>query len=307
MEATYITPGAGKVKAAVELVAALGGDPRTGMCICPAHPDHTPSLHVDLYKTARDGKPLLHCFARCEQSAVIDALLARGLWLVGSVVARPTMTPHRSDEERRQYALRNTLANRGRKLAQFLNDYFKRRGIERVPLTAMLFVPWHTDPHLGGRLIPDDPAMVFEVTNGTEPIGAHVTWLSPDLRTKRDEEPQRQFFGPISGGYIKLYAGDLEPTSKLVIAEGVESAMAAAQIAHGLPAIAALSANNLPKISPPAAAEYIIAGDNDANGAGQRAARALAHKLVRAGHLVRVAIPSRPNTDWNTLLMDEVT
>jgi hypothetical protein len=43
---------------------------------CPAHEDRTPSLSIDL----RNGKLLLHCFGGCPQTAVIDALRARGLW-----------------------------------------------------------------------------------------------------------------------------------------------------------------------------------------------------------------------------------
>ena len=53
---------------------------RTGpgrwMARCPAHDDRNPSLSI----TDRNGKALLHCFAGCEQRAVIEALRARGLW-----------------------------------------------------------------------------------------------------------------------------------------------------------------------------------------------------------------------------------
>jgi len=53
---------------------------RTGpgrwMARCPAHDDRTPSLSI----TDRNGKALLHCFAGCEQRAVIEALRARGFW-----------------------------------------------------------------------------------------------------------------------------------------------------------------------------------------------------------------------------------
>jgi putative DNA primase/helicase len=305
VNASYIAPGAGKVKPAAQLVAALDGDPRTGMCRCPAHQDDTPSLHIS---EGSNGKVLVHCFAHCEQHAVIDALVARGLWPVPGAAHGPAMSPRRSDEERRQYALRilhDTLANRGRELAdKVLRNYFSRRGIVKVPPTAMFACTDNLNPYLDGCLLPDDPGMVFEVTDGAKVIGCHVTWLkwlNSSFSAKRDEEPQRQFFGPISGGYIRLYDGELEPTSKLVIAEGVESTAAAMQLAS-LPGIAALSANNMPKITPPPAAEYIVAADNDASGVGQRAARALAYKLVRAGHLVRVAIPSRPDTGGDAVL-----
>jgi putative DNA primase/helicase len=281
------------------LVKALGGDHRRRMVCCPAHDDNTPSLSIG---EGLNGKVLFHCFAGCSQAAVLDALRARRLWPVPGTVS-PAMTPRRSYDERREYALKilaDTRANRGAELEELLADYFAQRGIERVPVTAMFALPWSLDPQHRPRLIPDDPAMVFEVTDGTKTLGAHVTWLKWDkgkVTGKRNLEPQRQFFGPVGGGFVRLYDGEVKP-SKLIIAEGVETAMAASQLAH-LPAIAALSATNLPKITPPAASEYIIAADNDASGVGQRAARALASKLVRAGHLVRIAIPPRPDTDWN--------
>jgi hypothetical protein len=44
---------------------------------CPAHDDHNPSLSL---KDGRDGRILVHCHAGCEQGAVIDALIALGMW-----------------------------------------------------------------------------------------------------------------------------------------------------------------------------------------------------------------------------------
>lgn len=57
----------------------LGGARKSGadwMARCPAHEDHNPSLTL----SERNGKLLVHCFAGCEQSAVIEALRVRGLW-----------------------------------------------------------------------------------------------------------------------------------------------------------------------------------------------------------------------------------
>jgi hypothetical protein len=71
-----------------------------------------------------------------------------------------------------------------------------------------------------------------------------------------------------------------------------------------VPAISAVSAKNMPKITPPRASEYIICADNDANGVGQRAGRQLAARLVGIGHRVRIAIPPRPDTDWNDVLLE---
>ena len=165
---------------------ALGGDLRTGMCCCPAHDDHAPSLSV----SEKDGKVLWYCHAGCSQAAVLDALRARGLWPVtNDAPGNRVKTPRRSDDERREFALKilaDTAANRGRELASELSQYFARRGIKTVPPTAMLALPVNLDPYQRVRLIADDPAMVFQVTDGEKILGAHVTWLTPDLSDKRE-------------------------------------------------------------------------------------------------------------------------
>ncbi len=63
---------------AEHIAEALGGRPSGAgfMARCPAHEDRNPSLSL---KDA-DGKVLAHCFAGCEQSAVVGALRALELW-----------------------------------------------------------------------------------------------------------------------------------------------------------------------------------------------------------------------------------
>lgn len=67
---------------AVDIAQALGGARQSGAGYkvrCPAHDDHNPSLQLD----DKAGKVVVHCHAGCEQSAVIDELKARGLWMNG--------------------------------------------------------------------------------------------------------------------------------------------------------------------------------------------------------------------------------
>lgn len=54
----------------LSIIRALNGAESAGMCRCPAHDDHNPSLHV----SESGGKVLVKCHARCSQQAVIDAL-----------------------------------------------------------------------------------------------------------------------------------------------------------------------------------------------------------------------------------------
>jgi len=71
---------------AATLAALTCGQPRCrcavaerrgrGRTHCPYHQDVTPSFGVDI----KDGVMLAHCYAGCEQTAVVEALKARGLW-----------------------------------------------------------------------------------------------------------------------------------------------------------------------------------------------------------------------------------
>ena len=65
---------------AAEIAKGLGArrsGPHQWQGRCPSHKDRTPSLSIT---DGDDGRPLVHCHAGCEQSAVIEALRAKGLW-----------------------------------------------------------------------------------------------------------------------------------------------------------------------------------------------------------------------------------
>jgi predicted P-loop ATPase len=63
-----------------QIALALGGAKRLGSggwsCRCPAHEDG----HASLSLSEKDGKTLWRCHAGCDQTAVRDALVQRGLW-----------------------------------------------------------------------------------------------------------------------------------------------------------------------------------------------------------------------------------
>ena len=158
------------------LIESLGGDLNSGMCCCPAHDDAKPSLHV------QDGdrqETVFNCLAKCAQADVIDALRGRGLWPLPGLPDRSPGTPTvRSKEERRAYALQilsDVEAEAGRERAPLLlAHYFRARGLDHVPPTAMAAFPdpwygWYGDKPR--RLIPETAAMVFPVTDGKEVIG----------------------------------------------------------------------------------------------------------------------------------------
>lgn len=86
--------------------------------------------------------------------------------------------------------------------------------------------------------------------------------------------------------------------AQLGIAEGIETALAAAEI-FDIPTWAALGSARLKTWWPPAGVtEVVIFGDNDANQSGQRAVEHLAERLRAGGYVVRVEIPDIEGADW---------
>lgn len=103
------------------------------------------------------------------------------------------------------------------------------------------------------------------------------------------------------GSAIRLY----EPIQGVLgVAEGIETAISAAQI-FKCPTWALINANNLEKWLPPKGVEHVmIFGDNDFTFTGQAAAYNLAKRLVATGECqVSVIIPPNPGWDWNDVHM----
>jgi hypothetical protein len=99
------------------------------------------------------------------------------------------------------------------------------------------------------------------------------------------------------------------PPQKLIIAEGVETALAMMQLT-GLPAIA--TAGKVSNVNPPVCTEYIIAVDVDDDGGSRGAAGELAARMVVPGSKLtfstaRLSTPTRPEAgksgyDWDDAL-----
>lgn len=112
--------------------------------------------------------------------------------------------------------------------------------------------------------------------------------------------PDKTSLGAVGGGAVRL--APARPGSWLALTEGLETALSV-MVATALPTWSALSSGGLMRVILPATERMVlICGDNDENGIGQCAARALAERLVAEGRQVRVAIPPRPGTDFNDLL-----
>lgn len=99
---------------------------------------------------------------------------------------------------------------------------------------------------------------------------------------------------PIKGAAIRLF-----PVSEtLGVAEGIETALAAAQL-FNVPTWACVSAGGMESFVPPAEVKkLVIFADNDASFTGQAAAYKLANRLTIAGLVVEVRIPGEVGKDW---------
>lgn len=110
----------------------------------------------------------------------------------------------------------------------------------------------------------------------------------------------RQFMrgGIPAGAAIRLHpAGPV-----LGIAEGVETALAAASL-FGLPVWSALSAASMKNWQPPPGVnEVVVFADNDINLVGQEAAASLAKTLSGCGIVVSVHLPKQAGADWADVL-----
>jgi putative DNA primase/helicase len=282
---------------AEDIAKALGGR-RAGsgwVACCPAHEDHKPSLSL---QDTNDGRVLVHCHALCPQKKVIAALWSLGLWHGRSsryervVRKQPRLVVDSGDPERTIMALKLWDAAQSAKGTP-VEPYLRGRGLE-LPLPRTLrFHPGLKHPS-GARW----PAMVALVTRGYDnrPMAVHRAFLARNGPGKAPVNPLKMMLGPCSGGAVRL----AEPEDVLMIGEGIETTLAAMQVA-GIPAWSALSTSGMRNLNlPNTVREVIVLADGD--DPGDSAARACAERWAREGRRVRIARPPR-GFDFNDLLV----
>jgi len=282
-----------------QIALACGGAKKTlrgFVCRCPAHEDSTPSLSIDY---SAGGKVLVHCFAGCDQNAVVEALRCLGVWndlhhpeARKHVLAGEQVSKHNDNSGRLASAARvwkMSCAAEGT-LAEI---YLQRRGLT-------LPIPSSVRFHHGLRH-PDGlrwPAMVALVTDAIDsaPTAIHRTFLSRDGTSKAPVGPAKMMLGPCGGGVVRLGgAGRV-----LLIGEGIETSLSVLQ-ATGCRTWAALSSSGLRRLAlSDDEIDVVILADADA--AGEAAAMAAARRWAREGRRVRVARPPA-GLDFNDMLI----
>lgn len=155
---------------------------------------------------------------------------------------------------------------------------------------------WHEGKSYGNY-----PALVAVVrgADGVE-VTLHRTYLD-QAGNKADVPTVKKLMSPATpgssrGGAIRLYP----PAKELILAEGIETALAL-HLSLDKPCWACVSAGGLEAVSVPEQVKRVIIGaDNDANGAGQKAAYELVNRLIKEDRQieVKVIIPDHVGTDW---------
>lgn len=296
-EQIYSTTGGGSGQLSFDSLRELLGGKRNGcgfVCCCPVHEDKSPSLSVGI---GQDGRLLLKCFAGCDFKDVARAVDE----IAGGRAVRPTYSnaPVPDDAKKRRSIERiwdeSLLVSDSDPASVYLREV---RGLplESIPSDLRFHAElayWEQGGDGKPVKIGEYPAMVAAVrdldgrlvtvhrtylTNGGEKIsGRAAKKLMPACRS-------------IAGCSIRLSG----VKDVLVVAEGIETALAAS-ILTDYPAWAGVSSAGLRAMEiPETVQEVIIAADADE--AGLTAAQGLAQRLRREN--VKVKVSKREQGDW---------
>jgi putative DNA primase/helicase len=177
--------------------------------------------------------------------------------------------------------------------------YLASRGLLPLPNGCKLRAHRALEYYLDGKPIGRYPGLIAAVRDvAGELVTAHCTYL--EAGRKLETYSPRKILSRMTGRdgcAVRLMPIDGDT---LGIAEGIETALAAARL-HRIPTWAAINTSLLAKFTPPAGARrLVIFADNDAP--GQNAALALMERLENRV-AIEIRMPKAPNKDWNDVLM----
>lgn len=282
-----------------EAAAALGGQATSAATLLCPGPGHSPrdrSLSVRLDPAAPDGF-VVHSFAHDDPLACRDhvrAGLGLGRWQRGAVV-RPAPRPKVADDgDMGAWALRLWGEARDAK-GTLAERYLAGRGLELDDRSreALRFHP--SCPFGKGTRHPCMIALYRDLRTD-KPVAIQRTAL-----TAEGEKIDRMMAGPVAGTAVKLDP-DEEVTLGLVVAEGVESALATRMLGYR-PCWALGSAGAIANLPVLGGIEGLtIAGE--AGEASARAVRECARRWVAADVDVSVLEPLGGAEDANDVLRE---
>jgi hypothetical protein len=285
-----------------------------GMCRCPNHDDHTPSLRI---RDGETGALLVSCYSGCDRLEIIEALKKRSAWQEPG-----RERPRQPTRSRRKYASRSTAPAPRAPSRPELDRIETARAIwEATTPSAGTIVEryWHEARglsipipaviHFGesvpyGYQQPDKPppqrlpAMVAKVqAPDGDFAGIHATFLLPNGADKARNLPSdRLIFGCVGSGAIRL----ADAPDELAIGEGIESTASYMQ-EFKVAGWAAMNTSGLKSIvlpPPPIAFMVTLIGEND-EGPSETAIAAATARLRLEGRLVGAAFPAEGFKDFN--------
>jgi hypothetical protein len=282
-----------------EITAALGGrwHGRYGAAPCPVcQPERRREQNALTLADGRNGRLVLAC--KKSACGFLDILAAAGLRSGDYTPPDAATLAQREREARAEAEKRSDQAKRlwqeSLPIAGTLAEtYLRARGITcDLPRTLRFHSrAWH------GPTAKRYPALVAAVQGAGLPA-VHRTYLHPDGMGKADIEPAKAMLGCTQGGAVRLCGGP----SRLVVAEGIESALSLACGLLDSPATlwAALSTSGLRGLRLPSQpGRLTIACDGDT--AGREAAHALAEQAHGLGWQVGILDPGN-GADFNDIL-----
>ena len=141
-------------------------------------------------------------------------------------------------------------------------------------------------------------------THDWTPVTSHTTFLSPNGR-KADIEPQRLFSAGANPAGAGVWFTGLNSKTEIVIAEGIESALAAAILYDAGACVATLSTHGMRTLVLPPSMRWPVRifADNDRAGHGLSAARDLYRRLRSEGREAVITMPDAVGDDANDVLL----
>lgn len=261
---------------------------------------------VDRFRWSdKDGMGRYFCACSAGEKSGADLLMCCKGWsfaetcrevekIVGTVEQPPPQKPQADPVERlRKIMDASQLAVDG----SIVWSYLQGRGLT-PPVTLREGSVMYYDE---GRKTREYPVMIARVlTPDGLPATLHLTYL--DGAQKASVSSPRKMMPParsIKGGAVRLFPAG--PT--LGVAEGIETALAAAEL-YKVPVWAAINAGNLADFVPPdGVTKVIVFADHDDSFTGQAAGYTLAKRLKSKGIDCEVFTPSKPG-DWNDVLLE---
>lgn len=281
-----------------------------GLCRCPAHDDADPSLSV----AQTPDRVLVKCFAGCDQTTVLNALRAAGLWSDRDEFGLPARrrAPLRdptpsidTDEIANRDAARQIWAASGPLQRSAAALYLWSRGINmlRFPPTLRAAAALYNTESKKAL-----PALIAAIQDGQNKVTAvQRIWVLDKLVTEGGVGPAKgtkaplriakKTLGPMTDGAVRL-----GPASRtLGIAEGIETGLSAKAI-YSLSVWVSCGAWRMGNIAlPDIVQNVVIFGDTGTE--GEKAASKAAEQFAAQGYAVDIEFPRDGFDDFNSQIV----